>query len=67
VYGPVRTVVWQGSAGDRRPYADHRLISVATLVTAAQTGALENVRINLDSILDQTFRVAVEMRLKALV
>jgi hypothetical protein len=23
VYGPVRTVVWQGSEGDRRPYADH--------------------------------------------
>src|SRR5450756_3189478 len=22
VYGPVRTVVWQGSAGDRRPFAD---------------------------------------------
>src|SRR5262245_38386205 len=22
VYGPVRTVVWQGSAGDRCPYAD---------------------------------------------
>jgi hypothetical protein len=22
VYGPVCTVVWQGSAGDRRPYAD---------------------------------------------
>ena len=22
VYGPVRTVVWQGSAGDRHPYAD---------------------------------------------
>jgi hypothetical protein len=22
VYGPVRTVVWQGSAGDRRPYAE---------------------------------------------
>jgi len=22
VYGPVRTVVWQGSAGDRGPYAD---------------------------------------------
>jgi len=21
VYGPVCTVVWQGSAGDRRPYA----------------------------------------------
>jgi hypothetical protein len=23
VYGPVRTVVWQGSVGDHRPYADH--------------------------------------------
>ena len=23
VYGPVRTVVWEGSAGDRRPYPDH--------------------------------------------
>ncbi len=22
VYGPVRTVMWQGSAGDRRPYAE---------------------------------------------
>ena len=22
MYGPVRTVVWQGSAGDRCPYAD---------------------------------------------
>ena len=22
MYGPVRTVVWQGSVGDRRPYAD---------------------------------------------
>jgi hypothetical protein len=27
VYGPVRTVVWQGSAGDRRPYADQTAIS----------------------------------------
>src|SRR6202012_4358090 len=23
VYGPVRTVVWQGAGGDRRPHADH--------------------------------------------
>ena len=22
VYGPVRTVVWEGSAGDRRPYPE---------------------------------------------
>ena len=27
VYGPVRTVVWQGSAGDRRPYADSREVA----------------------------------------
>jgi hypothetical protein len=27
VYGPVRTVVWQGSAGDCRPYADQVGIS----------------------------------------
>jgi hypothetical protein len=27
VYGPVRTVVWQGSVGDRRPYADQVTIS----------------------------------------
>ena len=26
MYGPVRTVVWQGSAGDRRPYADQTLV-----------------------------------------
>ncbi|MGA9244595.1 MAG: hypothetical protein WBW03_21755, partial [Silvibacterium sp.] len=28
VYGPVRTVVWQGSAGDCRPYADQTGIAV---------------------------------------
>ena len=27
VYGPVRTVVWQGLAGDRRPYADQTGLS----------------------------------------
>ena len=30
VYGPVRTVVWQGSAGDRRPYADQTPFPVVT-------------------------------------
>ena len=25
MYGPVRTVVWQGSVGDRRPYADQHI------------------------------------------
>jgi len=29
VYGPVRTVVWQGSAGDCRPYADQSRLSVS--------------------------------------
>ena len=28
MYGPVRTVVWQGSAGDRRPYADRQHVAV---------------------------------------
>ena len=30
VYGPVRTVVWQGSAGDRGPYADQIPITLKT-------------------------------------
>jgi formiminotetrahydrofolate cyclodeaminase len=36
------------------------------LTAAAKTGALENVRINLDSIKDQGFRVSVGARLRAL-
>jgi hypothetical protein len=28
VYGSVRTVVWQGSAGDRCPYADQIAIAL---------------------------------------
>ena len=36
VYGPVRTVVWQGSAGDCRPYADQCAIGVPT--TDDETG-----------------------------
>jgi hypothetical protein len=31
VYGPVRTVVWQGSAGDCRPYADQ--VGMATEIS----------------------------------
>lgn len=30
VYGPVRTVVWQGSAGDCRPYADQNAVGLYT-------------------------------------
>lgn len=34
VYGPVRTVVWQGSVGDYRPYADlTRYVSLCTQVS----------------------------------
>src|ERR1022692_2219772 len=45
VYGPVRTVVWQGSAGDRRPYADQRPLCLAILrsspsITAAYRTAV---------------------------
>src|SRR5215468_11704977 len=32
VYGPVRTVVWQGSAGDRRPYADQSPIYLTLVI-----------------------------------
>jgi len=30
MYGPVRTVVWQGSAGDRRPTANRQDLPVAS-------------------------------------
>jgi formiminotetrahydrofolate cyclodeaminase len=36
------------------------------LTAAAKTGALENVRINLDAIKDQDFQASVEERLRAL-
>jgi hypothetical protein len=32
VYGPVRTVVWQGSAGDCCPYADQTPFATAIIV-----------------------------------
>ena len=42
VYGPVRTVVWQGSAGDRRPYADHRGLGVREIVVGTrQSGSVQ--------------------------
>jgi hypothetical protein len=39
VYGPVRTVVWQGSAGDRRPYAD--LVGYSYMCFVLVTGDAE--------------------------
>jgi len=33
VYGPVRTVVWQGSAGDCRPYADQVGLCLPILIS----------------------------------
>ena len=36
------------------------------LATAAQVGALENVKINLDSIQDEAFKAAVNLRIAAL-
>jgi hypothetical protein len=34
VYGPVRTVVWQGSAGDRCPYADRFRLTDEVVATS---------------------------------
>ena len=36
VYGPVRTVVWQGSAGDRRPNADQVALCESIAETLGQ-------------------------------
>ena len=44
VYGPVRTVVWQGSVGDRRPYADLVRQGVDRLL-ATQSGISREERI----------------------
>src|SRR5580693_6949411 len=41
VYGPVRTVVWQGSVGDRRPYADQQSPHIA--VALRRAGGLRNL------------------------
>jgi formiminotetrahydrofolate cyclodeaminase len=41
------------------------LVVAKALAAAAKTGALENVRINLDSIQDAGFRASVESRLRA--
>jgi glutamate formiminotransferase/formiminotetrahydrofolate cyclodeaminase len=40
------------------------LVVAKTLAAAAKTGALENVRINLDSIQDQKFKASIEARLQ---
>src|ERR1039458_3341441 len=52
VYGPVRTVVWQGSAGDRRPYADHwrsvRGLLCDAVLLAIQVAVLRTVSRGLD-------------------
>ena len=36
VYGPARTVVWQESAGDCRPYADQMPLSATAALELAQ-------------------------------
>src|SRR6266516_2868178 len=44
VYGPVRTVVWQGSAGDRRPYADSRTAAAASASPSGRSQCAEHVQ-----------------------
>ena len=46
-------------------YASDLMVAKA-LTAAAKAGALENVRINLESIQDQSFRASIESRLGAL-
>jgi hypothetical protein len=53
VYGPVRTVVWQGSAGDCRPYAD-------------QTGYSDNDPACNDPFLSQPFNEGLPWSLSGL-
>jgi hypothetical protein len=42
VYGPVRTVVWQGSAGDRCPYADQIALALIKLREGLQIPGLRS-------------------------
>ena len=53
MYGPVRTVVWQGSAGNRRPYADQQQLEPTALGherVAAQLQALCGPEVRRDDI-----------------
>jgi hypothetical protein len=49
VYGPVRTVVWQGSAGDCRPYADQTHFPSAI---TPERAAILNLCIIAESLVD---------------
>ena len=42
MYGSVRTVVWQGSVGDRRPYADQVGFAPVNCQFARQNEAARN-------------------------
>jgi len=56
VYGPVRTVVWEGSAGDRRPYPDQYILCAAAHKRYAQAN-LETKRKAIEQV-DGTVRPA---------
>ena len=47
MYGPVRTVVWQGSTGDRRPYAD-QLQHIRVVLYLSHEGELDPMALELD-------------------
>src|SRR6059036_2351986 len=55
VYGPVRTVVWQGAVGDRRPYADQELFM---LVRSGAAGTLPHFDRNPNSEQGCLFRLS---------
>jgi len=59
VYGPVRTVVWPGSAGDRRPYAD--LVGHSKVIAQLLVNGNLNVCTSPDTYDNATRRPRVEM------
>ena len=46
VYGPVRTVVWQGSAGDCRPYADQTPFPAPIITRSQPSSVLMRCEVN---------------------
>ena len=54
MYGPVHTVVWQGSVSDHRPYADLRPATVGALVMSARENGKLFLRAPLAAVADSS-------------
>ena len=53
MYGPVRTVVWQGSVGDRRPYADYAVDINPEAVRHVAQRAKQEYLLNVKTVLSK--------------